>query len=294
MTPKQITDALERFVGPLGQAHQLRDVIETVLLSDFKQPPTVAAEKSEKLASKVADEIQSRSSTAVGSGSFSTLTLHSNQTSLCGSLLVLPTDDDETALAKRNRGQAHTLFDQIRALHFSKFERFGEAILRELGCTSPEITRHSNDQGIDFYGEVSIGDLLGMQPSRFHLMHASKTVIVGQAKHYPSRSIGPATVRELVGALSLARTSSYSKPKIDLLDKVDLRPFTPALAMLISTGEFTTGARHLAKEAGILLFSGWQLSVFLADCKVGMKATADGFLFDDPTFRTWLDPNQTD
>ncbi len=100
-------------------------------------------------------------------------------------------------------------------------------------------------------------------------MHETQVILVGQAKHYPNSPIGPATIRELVGALSLSRTNTYTRDNFDLLDGVELRPFSPVLALIFSTGEFTRGARHLATRAGLIAFSGWQLAVFLADKGVG-------------------------
>jgi restriction endonuclease Mrr len=121
-------------------------------------------------------------------------------------------------------------------------------------------------------------------------MHETRVVLVGQAKHYPDpkNAIGPATVRELVGALSLSRTATYSQDDVDLLDDVELRPFTPVLALLFTTGQFTKGARHLAARAGLIAFSGWQLAVFLADKGVGLVEDHGKMLFDAPTFAKWL------
>jgi hypothetical protein len=108
------------------------------------------------------------------------------------------------------------------------------------------------------------------------------------AKHYPDSSIGPATVRELVGALSLSRTATYSRDDLDLLDDVQLRPFSPIMALLFSTGEFTRGARHLAHRAGLITFSGSQLAVFLADRGVGLIEDAGHTRFDAAAFDAWL------
>lgn len=119
-------------------------------------------------------------------------------------------------------------------------------------------------------------------------MHETRVILVGQAKHYPKTTIGPATVRELVGALSLARTYTYSKDNLDLLNDVRLRPFSPVLALLFSTGDFTKGARNLANRAGLIAFSGRQLAVFLADRGVGLKKDQSGHKFDAATFSDWL------
>lgn len=132
------------------------------------------------------------------------------------------------------------------------------------------------------------GGRSGVDPAILRLMHDTRVAIVGQAKHYPDRAIGPSTVRELVGALSLARTRTFSQEGIDLLNDVQLRPFSPVLAMLFSTGSFTKGARMLALRAGLIVFSGWQLSVFLADRGVGVIEVGGAMQFDITKFREWL------
>ena len=98
----------------------------------------------------------------------------------------------------------------IQSLTFEQFEKFGRSVLRELGCTTAKVTPHAGDQGIDFYGCLSVGSLVGADTAILKLMHETRVILVGQAKHYPNSAIGPAIVRELVGALSLSRTYTYS------------------------------------------------------------------------------------
>ena len=288
MTPKKITEALEITLGQCGHARQLRDAIELVLLNRFDQPETRAAELSESLCDKVAEEIEARQATALQSGTFSIVSLRRNRSVVHGSLFVFPDDSRSIVATKHSRLHSHEILETIQSLNFSQFEKFGGAVLRELGCSSPTVTKHSADQGIDFFGEMSIGGLLGEEAATKRLMHSTRMIIVGQAKHYPTRNIGPREVRELIGALSLARTSTYSKPGLDLFDQINLKPYTPTLAVLFSTGEFTAGARYLADEADLVLYSGLQLAVFLADCGIGIRGIGDSVKFDRAIFQAWL------
>lgn len=288
MTPKKITDQLELTLGQLGHARQLRDAIEDILLEHFDQPATKAAELSERLCDKVAEEIETRVAAALESGTIAVVSLRPNRTVVHGSSFVFPDDGPSTILTKLSRLHSQRLLLAIQSLDFREFEKFGGAVLRELGCPLPVVTKHSTDQGIDFYGEMSIGGTRGERADVKRLMHSAKMMIIGQAKHYPNRNIGPREVRELVGALSLARTSTFSRPGLDLLDQIELRPNTPALAVLFSTGDFTMGARYLASAAGLVLYSGSQLAVFLADCQVGIRGSGSGSEFDDKIFRAWM------
>lgn len=197
-------------------------------------------------------------------------------------------DSPEIRASKVGRTFAELIFESIKTLTFAQFELFGRSVLQELGCHISKVTPHGGDQGIDFYGELTVGNLLKADPAILKLMHDTRVIVVGQAKHYPNRAIGPATVRELVGALSLARTGTFSKSELDLLDGVHLQPFSPLLAMLFTTGDFTRGARLLAAQAGLIVFSGWQLSVFLADKGVGLIKHHDHIDFDRSKFEEWL------
>ena len=289
MTPKKITDQLEHTLGHTGRPRQLRDAIEDILLNFFDQPVTKSAELSESLSKKVANEIEKRVVDSLESGTIPIVSLRPNREVIHGSLFIFPDDNDSISSTKILRRNATRLLSVIRNLSFNEFEVFGGAVLRELGCPSPEVTPHSTDQGIDFYGELSVGDILGENLHVKHLMHSVRMVIVGQAKRYQKNPIGSGDVRELVGTLSLARTSTFSKQGIDFFDQIVLRPNTPTLAILIATGDFTKGARHLAKESGILLYSGFQLAVFLADCQVGIRIEGDNSTFDESDFRAWME-----
>lgn len=222
-------------------------------------------------------------------GDIAILHLRGSQNELLfGSSFIFSDDSLATKNSKLNRISADEIHKAIRSLTFAKFELFGRCVLREIGCHVAKVTPHAGDQGIDFYGELSVGSLLNADPATSRLMHETKVTVVGQAKHYPDRVIGPSTVRELVGALSLSRTYTFSRDDIDLLDGVQLRPFSPLLAMLFSTGEFTKGARHLAIRAGLIAFSGWQLSVFLADRGVGLVKDGEKVVFSQASFDAWL------
>jgi Restriction endonuclease len=287
MTPKAIVNAMEARLGITGAPSDLRDAIERTLLDNGRSAAT-AAELTDRVRQKVVEEIERRHEEKLETGEIAILSLHRGGGTIHGTSHVFSTDSPEIRQSKLNRIRVNDIHDHIRGLDFSQFEKFGSRVLRELGCKVTRVTQHAGDQGIDFYGKLSVGSLLNADPAILRLMHETQVVVVGQTKHYPESSIGPGTVRELVGAMSLSRTRTFSKDGIDLLDEVDIRPFSPVLAMLFSTGDFTRGARHLAKRAGLIVFSGWQLSVFLADKGVGIIASDAGSCFSPTAFGDWL------
>lgn len=288
MTPKAIVNALESRLGLTGPPGQLRDAIEKELLASGMGAAS-AAEQVDNLRKKVAAEIRRRWDERVDLGEIAVLNLRGDNGDIVfGTLYVFADDSDAIKQSKLNRISADEIFKHIKNLTFAQFERFGRSVLRELGSTTARVTPHAGDQGIDFYGDITVGSLLNADPAILRLMHETRVIVVGQAKHYPTTVIGPSIVRELVGALSLARTSTYSRDSLDLLNGVELRPFSPVLALLFSTGTFTKGARHLARRAGLIVFSGWQLAVFLADKGVGIVQIGEVAKFEPAAFNDWL------
>lgn len=289
MTPKSIVDSIEAALGLTGSPRETRDAIERVLLN-VGLDVAAAAEQSDRHRRAVLREIERRQDYSMSTGEISVLSLRERTEIVHGSCFVFTDDTDGVRQAKLNRVSANDIYKHIRGLSFSQFERFGRSVLQELGCAA-KVTPHANDQGIDFFGKLTVGGLLNADPAILKLMHETQVILVGQAKHYPNRTIGPAVIRELVGAMALSRTRTFSSEDIELFDEVELRPFSPVLALLFSTGEFTKGARQLAKRAGLIAFSGWQLAVFLADKGVGLVA-ADSQprpAFDAEAFNVWLD-----
>jgi hypothetical protein len=288
MTPKALVNAIEKLLGVIGQPKQLRDVIEQILLS-LGSDPARAAEESEAAWKHASKEIRRRMDVAEANGEVCIVHVRGDRGEVVfGSSFIFGDDAEQIRSAKENRVFVSGILNAIRSIEYSQFEVFGRCVLKELGCSPAKITPHAGDQGIDFYGQLSLGNLLGADTAILKLMHETKVILVGQAKHYPNSSIGPGTVRELVGALSLARTYTFSKDGIDLLSEVQLRPFSPVLALLFSTGDFTSGARHLAKRAGLIIFSGHQLAVFLADRGVGIARDDGQPRFCEEAFTTWL------
>ena len=110
---------------------------------------------------------------------------------------------------------------------------------------------------------------------------------VGQAKHYPHRPIGPDKVRELAGAISLARYKIFTKDP-EAFSRLRLHPFNPIVLFLFTTGRFTRGAKQIASQAGIIARSVEQTALFLADSGVGVYESQDGVDFDEGKFQAWL------
>ena len=291
MNHKKVLEKLELMIGLGGSPVSTRIALEKVLIDHFARPAIQAAESADRLVGRITALIETTASAHQKEGTIATLCLvGSAQDMVAGSCYVLQSDGQDIRQAKINRLGAQQLLAAIRGLTFNHFEKFGAKVLKELGAQKIKVTPQSNDQGIDFYGVLNLGELQQAPPAFFALTHDVEIRFAGQAKHYPDRSVGSAAIRELVGAISLARHRAFSaKVGDDLFEDFGLKPFNPLLALLFSTGEITTGAKSLASNAGLIVKSGVQIAVFLADKGVGMTVDQQGVaIFDQGAFDAWL------
>lgn len=289
MTASEIVANLEQVLGLTGAPRRIKAIIEEQLIIAFNYLPPEAAELADRRAVSVTRMIAERQQASLDSGTIYTLALvGTSLDAVAGSCCPLPSDGPEIVRLKNQRIVAGEILQAMRDLDFNQFETFGARVLKELGTTNTQVTRQSNDQGIDFYGELSLGSFTTVPAPFLKLAHDVRFALVGQAKHYPTRSLGPDIVRELVGAMTLARTKTFSRQGLNALDKIALKPFSPVLALLFTTGDFTSGASHLALEAGIIARNGMQLAVFLADKGVGIVDDGNRRVFRIGEFEQWL------
>lgn len=289
MNVTAIVASLEEAVGLNGPPRDLTLAIEAVLTHRHQLPAIQAAERADRLRDKVAVAISQREAAVSEVGGSPILRLVGSTGSLLtGFCHALPGESAEVIALRLRRAHAQAIFDRIRVLTFQEFEVFGARFLRELGARIGRVTPHSNDQGIDFYGEFSLGQLHAAPEAFLVLARDVRLLFAGQAKHYPARSLGSSVIRELIGAMTLARTKTHSTDGVDIFKGLAVRPFSPVLALIFTTGEFTGGAIRLAEAAGVIAKTGLQLAVFLADRGVGLVDQGPHHVFSEQAFTDWL------
>lgn len=289
MTPKILVQQLELTIGSHGGPKVLVEEIESILHEKFGVSRIAATERASCLLQSVRTRIHKKHGEAEDTGTLATLMIvGSTDEIVCGTCHILALDDEPTARAKNNRALTVDINNHLKQLNFSEFEKFGKQILFELGAGTAQVTSHSNDQGIDFFGKFNFGEFHGLPKPFYKLAHDVNLLFTGQAKHYPNSSLGPNIVRELIGAVSLARTKTHSKDGVDIFKDLDMRPFSPVVALLFTTGNLSSGARHLAAAAGMIAKDGQQLATFLADQGVGVLQDGNQVRFDEQAFGDWL------
>lgn len=292
MTPNQVLARLEEAFWPDGEPLRLVDAIERELIHHFSTAPIVALEQAERLSVRISTLVNDRMVDCFDRGVIPRIILvGATSDVIAGGCRVFQEDAEPIANIKRNRQHSSLLLDEIRSLTFQEFEQFGRKILLELGATFAEVTPSSGDEGLDFFGELNIGQLHGHPPPFLKLARDVRLGFVGQAKHYPTRTIGPDVVREVAGAVALAKAGAFSKEKVDLFDRIEVKSHSPIQTLLLTTGKISSGAARLAEAAGIIARSGEQLAVFLAEKGVGMRDNDAGRVFDPAAFREWLAPS---
>lgn len=289
MTPRRLVERLEVAIGVDGGPRRLVDAVGHELVGYFGLPAIQAAERAEAVVRKVADLIAAKLVQCEALGVTATLSLIGTAGDVvAGYCYALPSDSASVATLKGFRIQTQALSAAIRALSFSQFERFCARVLVELGAAKAKITPHGGDQGIDFIGQLSLGQYHNTPFPFMKLAHDIKVSFAGQAKHYPSSSLGPDVVRELAGAIHLARSRAFSREEVDLFDQINLSVLAPLVVLLFTTGDITSGAAKLAASAGVIARNGEQIAVFLADKGVGMTQDGGGVVFRQDLFESWL------
>ncbi|MEZ4619256.1 MAG: restriction endonuclease [Caldilineaceae bacterium] len=98
------------------------------------------------------------------------------------------------------------------------FERFIAQLYRNMGYQA-KVTKQSRDHGIDVYAK--------------RLTHLGTEIVIIQCKHYPTRTVGEAEVRNLLGAWQEFREAQY--------------------AVLVTSGTFSNDAIAFAQKHQIKL-----------------------------------------
>jgi hypothetical protein len=185
-----------------------------------------------------------------------------------GGCFIEPLDPPEVKEQKRRRLRWKDYYDCLQAVSPEMFERMCAYVLRLLGVPTPVLTPYRADQGIDFFGRISVADLTGHGPL-FPVFETDLVVwLVGQAKHYRDSKVSTPDVRALAGSVFLGRARAF--PKEGVLPQLNIRTCDPVIMLFFTTGQISTDGWELCRRAGIVPMDGERLAAFLADKQVGL------------------------
>jgi hypothetical protein len=175
-----------------------------------------------------------------------------------------PKEDFRVREAKSLRVRSADIQELLESVSFGDFEKICAAVLVLIGAKNAKRTVHSRDQGIDFHGEIILGDLEVLSLPFFRFSDMFKFWIIGQAKHYPGSKVSTPEVRNLVGSVGLARVKEFGSTS-DLMNDLVLRSCDPVFVVFMTTGSFTRDAQQLARNSGVILRDILDLSKVIAD-----------------------------
>lgn len=265
--PRLLHDVVAEQIIALGHTDDLGEALETAeaLLEDVKLLVTAHQYESE-----------------LGGVAWTIELYGSNDEYIRGASSVDRTLTPAEQRARSHRAHASAILGELVRFTPHEFEVASTSILKIMGCTDPHTSPIRNDGGIDFYGRLELRGRLD-NPSLYSGFDGRVGVwLVGQAKHYPTRAIQTALLRELVGSVELARTGGAIHEWAGL----QLRPFDAVIQLLFTTGSFTSGSAKLLERTGLLSMDGPQLATFLADAGIGISVTE--LSFDSAQFRRTL------
>ncbi|WP_197073537.1 restriction endonuclease [Frigoribacterium sp. MEB024] len=197
----------------------------------------------------------------------------SNDEYLRGASAADPTLSEAERQTRARRAHARTIRTTLTSLTAPEFEIACTGILRIMGCADPHTSSQGNDGGIDFYGRLELEGRLDNFSTYGGFDRRVGLWLIGQAKHYPTRNIQTAHIRELVGSVELART----KGAIHTWPGLHLRPFDAVIQVFFTTGDFSSGSNKLIDNSGLVAMNGDQLATFLADAGLGLDSTNTTF-----------------
>lgn len=285
MTIRQLTD----FVIESVNLNSPPRTIESIIYEKLREtlPEIVATEKAAEFSPKIFARLGQIHKRAVEQREDTKFVFNSSSPYFIqGPYFDEPRDPEVIKTAKLARAQASQILTALHSLTFTEFECLCASVLKELGASQVVRTPHSEDQGIDFYGKLNLGQLVPDFPF-LRLEDSISVWLIGQAKHYPSRSVKVSDVRELAGSILLARHQEYTVK--DIYPDLRARSCDPVLGLFITSGTFTRGSHLIGAASGIVCKDGTQLSNFLADRRCGFIQESKGLVFSEREFRKWLE-----
>jgi len=262
---KVIVDIIENNnawdLNPIEKAHEWRDQISSILKNEYNR--CIEQGRQPRFAFNSSSEYK-----------------------IQGACFIEPIDSDDVKAQKSRRLWWKKYYTALRNIDSYHFERLSTKILNLIGVQKPKLTPYSSDQGIDFYGRISFGDLIGHGPI-FPVFESDLVVwMIGQAKHYIKSKVATPDIRELVGSAELGKSKTFAKS--GLYSDLNIRVCDPVIMLFFSTGEISADGWELCRRAGVVAMDGEMLANFLADKSIAIVEKDGAKEFESRLFEEWL------
>jgi len=186
-----------------------------------------------------------------------------------------------------NRRERARLRDQVVAaltvLSPVRFEALWRLLVERVGGSNFLHVGRSGDEGVDFTAEFRVYQLVSnlsehvaedwLEATR----ERSIIKVIGQAKHWPGRTVQPANLRELLGTIVLHKPNTTRGER------------KGTLGMLVTTGRFSKETYERARRAGLILLDGeWVVSA-IVNFGLGVNGSCGSLSFSQADFVSLID-----
>jgi hypothetical protein len=200
-----------------------------------------------------------------------------------GAAFIEPRDSIEVQEAKTRLARLSGYAEALGNLTAHDFEAVCRGILDQLQVENVQLTERGVDEGIDFYGRLRLERLL-LPTARLPGIETQLSVwMVGQAKHFRVGQVSTPDVRDLVGAVELAKSGAYSTGEQKYPD-LQIRACDPVVYLFFTTGRISSYAWRLLDRSGVVGMDGEMVAAFLADRGIGVE----GGELEPTQFEAWV------
>ncbi len=284
--PSTICTKLLNTVSLNAEPCSLIEIITDMVLAEgWCSSRSEAREKAERWEKRTLSSLQQEISVLQEMGRPSRLAFNSSSEYMIqGACFIEPIDSDDLKDKKRRRSRATDYSAILGEITPRQFEFLCGQLIKMFGVENPVVTRSSSDEGIDFYGKLSLDSMFFPNDLNPTIQRQLSIWMIGQAKHYQASQSGTPEIRELVGAITLARAGVFGSLEPPFQD-LQIRVADPVFALFITTGPISSYAWRLLTKSGVIGMDGEMLSAFLSDRGVGLE---EGSLNRD-RFVRWIE-----
>jgi hypothetical protein len=208
---------------------------------------------------------------------------------LQGSCFVEPPDSPGIRKEKEARRRSVLYVAAFADLSPDDFEALCAGFCSLIGIKKPVLTKSSRDEGIDFYGVLDL----------MTVMHPEKLLpgfdrqlafwVIGQAKHHKLGQVNTLEIRDLVGAVQLAKSRAFGSGGEDKYVDLKVRVCDPVMYLFATTGGISADGWRLLTGSGVLGVDGAMLAAFLAERCIALDTSG---VFSMPLFKSWVEQHK--
>ncbi|WP_127531112.1 restriction endonuclease [Paenibacillus kobensis] len=273
LTSDQLIEFLKEKITPTDSPIELQEILKVIVMEKDALNEAQAVARTANIKTEVVRKLDKLLEDNRKSGTYPWFDFYEGTSYIRGPFHI-DLSDEEFVRNEKTKLAVH--FDGMKrvltGISFEEFEEICGAILSLLGAKNCKRTPHSKDQGIDFFGTISLSDLSNSEYPFVQFQHNFILWVIGQAKHYPNGQVGTEELRSLVGSISLARFGEFATKGM-VSDNVKLRSLDPIFALFLTTGDYSAESRKLAEKSGIILKNIDDISYLLIRNDIGITMT---------------------